>query len=257
MFVPPFKSWRRHAVGAEANRLRPLPKLRPRRNKYGEQRPPHHHYQEESGSWWTPRRRLEGCLCRFRHRHDGALHRALAAQYQQAREGSRRRVLPRSFRHSQQNGQQERGHRREFHYITKDNVSDLMQKLQKTIQQMPDFDKLQHQIEMTITSEGLRIEMMETETGTFFDVGSPRPNGNGKELLVLLAQELGKVPNRISIEGHTDSRAFTKRGDYGNWELSVDRANAARRLMQENGVRPDQISQVRGFADQMLRKPND
>src|SRR5207237_1204604 len=74
--------------------------------------------------------------------------------------------------------------------ITKDNVSDLMEKLQKTIQQMPDFDKLQHQIEMTITSEGLRIEMMETETGTFFDVGSPRPNGNGKELLVLLAQEL-------------------------------------------------------------------
>src|SRR5216110_3673708 len=105
---------------------------------------------------------------------------------------------------------------------------------------------------MTITSEGLRIEMMETETGTFFDVGSPRPNGNGKELLVLLAQELGKVSNRISVEGHTDSRPFTKGGDYGNWELSVDRANAARRLMQQNGVRPDQISQVRGFADHML-----
>jgi chemotaxis protein MotB len=117
--------------------------------------------------------------------------------------------------------------------------------------------RLKHQIEMTITSEGLRIEMMETESGTFFDVGSPRPNSNGKELLVLLAQELGKVPNRISIEGHTDSRPFTKRGDYGNWELSVDRANAARPLMQQNGVRPDQISQVRGFADHMLRKSND
>jgi chemotaxis protein MotB len=104
---------------------------------------------------------------------------------------------------------------------------------------MPNFDKLKHQIQMTITSEGLRIEMMETETGTFFDVGSPRPNGTGKELFVLLplrAQELGKVPNRISVEGHTDSRPFTKRGDYGNWELSVDRANAARRLMQENGL---------------------
>jgi chemotaxis protein MotB len=125
---------------------------------------------------------------------------------------------------------------------------------------MPNFDKLKHQIQMTITTEGLRIEMMETETGTFFDVGSPRPNGTGKELFVLLplrAQELGKVPNRISVEGHTDSRPFTKRGDYGNWELSVDRANAARRLMQENGVRPDQISQVRGFADQMLRKSSD
>ena len=141
--------------------------------------------------------------------------------------------------------------------ITKDNVSDLMQKLQKTIQQMPDFDKLQHQIEMTITSEGLRIELLETATGTFFDVGSPRPSANGKELLVLLAQELGKVPNRISIEGHTDSRPFAKARDYGNWELSVDRANAARRWMLQNGVRPDQISQIRGFADQMLRKGND
>jgi chemotaxis protein MotB len=141
--------------------------------------------------------------------------------------------------------------------ITKDNVSDLMQKLQKTIQQMPDFDKLQHQIEMTITSEGLRIELLETATGTFFDVGSPSPSANGKELLVLLAQELGKVPNRISIEGHTDSRPFAKARDYGNWELSVDRANAARRWMLQNGVRPDQISQIRGFADQMLRKGND
>jgi chemotaxis protein MotB len=131
-----------------------------------------------------------------------------------------------------------------------------MQKLQKTIQQMPDFDKLKHQIEMTITSEGLRIELLETETGTFFDLGSSRPSGHRQELLVPLAQELGKVPNRISIQGHTDARPFTKRSDYGNWELSVDRANAARRLMQQNGVRPDQISQVRGFADQILRKPN-
>src|SRR5438876_7162896 len=190
MFVPPFKSWRRHAVGAEANRLRPLPKLRPRRNKYGEQRPPHHHYQEESGSWWTPRRRLEG--------------REAIAGYFRDPSGTANKM-----------GSKNVGAGENF-TITKDNVSDLMEKLQKTIQQMPDFDKLQHQIEMTITSEGLRIEMMETETGTFFDVGSPRPNGNGKELLVLLAQELGKVPNRISIEGHTDSRAFTKRGDYGN-----------------------------------------
>jgi flagellar motor protein MotB len=79
------------------------------------------------------------------------------------------------------------------------------------------------------------------------------PSGTANKL----AQELGRAPNRISIEGHTDSRPFAKRGDYGNWELSVDRANAARRLMQQNGVRPDQISQVRGFADQMLRKSND
>jgi len=75
-------------------------------------------------------------------------------------------------------------------------------------------------------------------------------------LLVLLAQELGKLPNKISIEGHTDSKPYTGDGEYGNWELSADRANAARRLMQASGVRADQIAQVRGFADQHLRTPN-
>jgi chemotaxis protein MotB len=72
-------------------------------------------------------------------------------------------------------------------------------------------------------------------------------------LLTLLAGELGKVPNRISIEGHTDAKPFSERANYSNWELSSDRANAARRLMQQAGLREDQVSQVRGFADQNLR----
>ena len=61
----------------------------------------------------------------------------------------------------------------------------------------------------------------------------------------------------MAIEGHTDAKPYAQRGDYGNWELSADRANAARRLMQQNGVRADQVTQVRGFADQKLRKPDD
>jgi chemotaxis protein MotB len=68
---------------------------------------------------------------------------------------------------------------------------------------------------------------MESASGTFFDNGSPRPNGAGRELLVTLAQELGKLPNKISIEGHTDSRPYATSGNYSNWELSTDRANAA------------------------------
>ncbi len=74
-------------------------------------------------------------------------------------------------------------------------------------------------------------------------------------MLSLLAQELGKLPNQLSIEGHTDSKPYAGRREYGNWELSADRANAARRLMQHNGLRADQVSQVRGYADQMLRTP--
>ena len=71
-----------------------------------------------------------------------------------------------------------------------------------------------------------------------------------------MAQELAKLPNKVTIEGHTDAKPYTANRDYGNWELSADRANTARRLMQLNGVRPNQVSQVRGYADQKLRTPN-
>jgi chemotaxis protein MotB len=139
--------------------------------------------------------------------------------------------------------------------LTRDNMPRLKEQLQTAIRQMSDFEKLKKHIEMTVTSEGLRIELSESATGTFFDSGSPKLNADGRQLLITLAQELGKLPNKISIEGHTDSNPYAPSASYGNWELSSDRANAARRLMQENGVRADQVTQVRGFADQRLRKP--
>ncbi len=138
--------------------------------------------------------------------------------------------------------------------LSKDNMPELKEELQKRIRTMSNFDKLKDQIEMTVTAEGLRIELLESETGTFFNVGSPSPSDSGKELLSLMAQELGKLPNQISIEGHTDSKPYSRGGDYSNWELSADRANAARRLMQRDGLRADQVTQIRGYADQMLRK---
>lgn len=138
--------------------------------------------------------------------------------------------------------------------LANDNISSLKNKLQKTIEQMKNFDKLKDQIVITVTPEGLRVELLETQSGTFFDLGSSELNENGQKLLILLAQELGKVPNRITIEGHTDAKPFTGRQDYSNWELSTDRANSARRLMQQD-LRPDQVSQVRGYADEKLRDP--
>jgi chemotaxis protein MotB len=139
--------------------------------------------------------------------------------------------------------------------LTRDNMPKLKEQLQMSVRQMSDFEKLKSHIEMTVTAEGLRIELSESAAGTFFDSGSARLNDDGRELLITLAQELGKLPNKISIEGHTDSNPYAPSASYGNWELSTDRANAARRLMQENGVRADQVTQVRGFADQRLRKP--
>jgi chemotaxis protein MotB len=137
--------------------------------------------------------------------------------------------------------------------LSKGDVKDIKATLQKAIQKMAEFEKLKNQIEFTITPEGLRIELMETKNGTFFDVGSPELNQSGKDLLVILAQQLGTFPNKISIEGHTDSKPYSGRSNYSNWELSADRANAARRLMQDHGLRPDQVTQVRGFADQRPR----
>ena len=153
-------------------------------------------------------------------------------------------------------GTDQRGSGQNF-TLKKEDLSLLKEQLQKEIRQLSDFEKLKNQIEMTVTAEGLRIELLESASGTFFESGSPRPNGSGKELLGLLAKELGKLPNKLSIEGHTDSKPYSGAGDYSNWELSTDRANAARRLMQQSGVRSDQVGQVRGFADQLLRKPSD
>jgi chemotaxis protein MotB len=137
--------------------------------------------------------------------------------------------------------------------LTRDNMTKLKEQLQMAIKQMTDFEKLKSHIEMTITTEGLRIELSESAKGTFFDSGSAKLNGDGSEMLITLAQELGKLPNKLSIEGHTDSQPYSS-ATYGNWELSSDRANAARRVMQAHGIRPDQVTQVRGFADQRLRK---
>jgi chemotaxis protein MotB len=136
-------------------------------------------------------------------------------------------------------------------------MTDLKKLLEQKIQSMIDLQKLNKNIEMTITAEGLRIELLESDKATFFDSGSPHLKQNGQEILTLLAAQLGQVPNHLSIEGHTDAKPYSAKGTYSNWELSADRSNSARRLMQQSGLRPEQVAQVRGFADQRLRNPKD
>ncbi len=139
--------------------------------------------------------------------------------------------------------------------LKKEGMSKLKEELMKSLQKMANFDKLKSQVEITLTSEGLRIELMEDPKGTFFENGSAQPTQILQDLLKILSVEIGKLPNPISIEGHTDSKPYSDSKIYSNWELSTDRANIARRLMQSNGIRPDQVAQVRGFADHNLRKP--
>lgn len=137
--------------------------------------------------------------------------------------------------------------------VLKDDMSGLKEKLQSMIKLVPHFQKLQGNVELTITEEGLRIELIEDSKGIFFESGKPQPSAIGKELLTALAKELGRLPNRILIEGHTDAQKYSGSEVYSNWELSADRANAARRLLESSGLLPDQVAQIRGYADQDLR----
>ena len=139
--------------------------------------------------------------------------------------------------------------------LTKDNIATLKERLEAAIRQRNDLKMLSDKIQITITPDGLRIELLESKNGTFFDTGSAALNQNGRELLELLAQKIGSLPNPLSIEGHTDAQPYAAADGYSNWELSTDRANAARRVMQGTGLHSGQIAEVRGYADQRLRVP--
>jgi chemotaxis protein MotB len=139
--------------------------------------------------------------------------------------------------------------------IGRDDLKKLKEKLEAAMKEIPELSALKEQVEMTVTGEGLRVELLEGPHGTFFESGIAQPTTAGTEMLVMLAVEIGKLRSRIFIEGHTDARPYPNRVAYSNWELSTDRANAARRLMEEKGIRPGQVAEVRGYADQHLRKP--
>ena len=139
-------------------------------------------------------------------------------------------------------------------------IDRIRQQIEEALRQAPEFQKLRKGIRFAVTGEGLRIDLMEAEQGRFFVNGSAEPTGDGEQLLTLLAAELRKLPNQVVIEGHTDSRPFLNAlpsSGYSNWELSSDRANAARRLLHQHGLPADRVVEVRGYADQKLLEPAD
>ena len=111
-----------------------------------------------------------------------------------------------------------------------------------------------------MTSEGLRIILNESENSpAFFETGSAKLLQKSAVILMTIATELGNLDNRIVIEGHTDA-SFAGGKTYSNWELSADRANSARQLLEVSGLHENQVREVRGFADQfpmIVDKPND
>jgi chemotaxis protein MotB len=128
--------------------------------------------------------------------------------------------------------------------------------IQQHILKVPDFATLRDQVEFEVTTEGLRIELIDQSRSSFFDSGSSVLRGESTRMLEIIAQEIRELENDVVIEGHTDSQPYAANERYGNWELSVDRANSARRVMQEK-LRAGQLRAVRGFADMDLRIPDE
>ncbi|MBS2040833.1 OmpA family protein [bacterium] len=131
-------------------------------------------------------------------------------------------------------------------------LKELAAKIKARLEGLKWFKSMKGQLLIEVTDEGLRIEFLDAENAPFFDVGSPIPRSVTIQALSEMAVEIRKVPNPVAIEGHTDSRPFQSK-NYGNWELSADRANAARRILEAGGV--GHIAEVRGMADVKLRDP--
>lgn len=108
-------------------------------------------------------------------------------------------------------------------------------------------------VEIVVSDQGLRIEMMETGAGEiFFDQSSAQLKPQLRSVLTVIASHIAQLSNGLIVEGHTDALPFGRSG-YGNWELSVDRANAARRVLEAGGLPSNRLFEVRGYADRQLK----
>jgi chemotaxis protein MotB len=117
------------------------------------------------------------------------------------------------------------------------------------LEKQQEFQRLKDNIKIQMTSEGLRIILNESENSpAFFEPGSAKLLQKSAIILVTIARELGKLENHVVIEGHTDASGSND-AEYGNWELSADRANSARQLMEVSGLYGGQVREVRGYAD--------
>ena len=128
----------------------------------------------------------------------------------------------------------------------------LKQEMMEMVDSNMAFTDYKDQVLIDITPEGLRIQIVDKDKRPMFDSGSAQMQYYSIAIVQNLAKLIAQVPNRISITGHTDSTLFYDQPDYSNWELSADRANAARRALVKGGVPATQIARVEGFSDSLL-----
>lgn len=128
-------------------------------------------------------------------------------------------------------------------------------RIEKMVADVPELKNIKDSVDIKLVEEGLKIDLVEDKEALFFDSASAAIKPQTRVLLKRIGLELRKLPNTIIIEGHTDSRRMARRDGYTNWELSADRANSARRVLETAGLRAKQIEHVRGYADTRPRDP--
>jgi chemotaxis protein MotB len=128
----------------------------------------------------------------------------------------------------------------------------VKQQIEKVIAETPDLAELKKNLLIEETPEGLRIQLLDKEKVSMFPSGSSELNERSKELIKLVAAAVKDMPNKLSISGHTDAQPYVGSGQRTNWELSSERANAARRVMVESGIDPTNVEAVAGKADTEL-----
>ncbi|MBD8880750.1 MULTISPECIES: flagellar motor protein MotB [Rhodanobacter] len=127
-------------------------------------------------------------------------------------------------------------------------LEELKDELNAAIQKSQALAPFKDQLLLDITSEGLRIQIVDKLNRPMFDLGSARLRDYTQTLLAELAKFINRVPNHISITGHTDDASYDNNNGYSNWELSTDRANAARRALIAGGMLDDKVTRVVGLA---------
>ncbi len=132
------------------------------------------------------------------------------------------------------------------------NLESLMAQLRQAVDNSQALEPFKDQLLLDITPEGVRIQIVDAQNRPMFDVGSAHLRDYTTAILRELAPYLDSVPNRISLTGHTDIRPYPSSNGYTNWELSADRANAARRALTAGGLPDGKISRVVGLSSSVL-----
>jgi chemotaxis protein MotB len=131
-------------------------------------------------------------------------------------------------------------------------LESLMEELRQAIDKSQALKPFKDQLLLDITPEGLRIQIVDDKNRPMFDLGSAKLKDYTKAILKELAGYLDSVPNHITLSGHTDTTPYVAQNGYTNWDLSADRANAARRALEAGGLNPDKISRVVGLSSSVL-----